>query len=39
MIRWLRDVWRRWNYERKRDWGRVPPPDWSAKRGSGREYW
>ena len=38
MIDWLRQIFRRWNYERKREWTQVPPPDWAAKRG-GREYW
>lgn len=39
MIRWLIDWWRRRKADAYRDWAHVPPPEWAAKRGTGRDYW
>lgn len=38
MIRWLIDFFRKRDEYRRKEWARVPPPEWAAKRG-GREYW
>lgn len=35
MKRILKALRRFWAY----DWRHVPPPNWAAKRGSGRIYW
>lgn len=39
MIRWIIDWWKRRKTDAYREWGHVPPPEWAAKRGSGRDYW
>jgi hypothetical protein len=39
MIRWMLDMWRRRKTEAHREWAHVPPPEWAAKRGTGRDYW
>jgi hypothetical protein len=32
-------VWHNRPQKFDREWRRVPPPDWAAKRGTGRIYW
>lgn len=39
MLRWIIDMFRRVRAERRNEWARVPPPEWAAKRGWGRNYW
>ncbi len=39
MIRRLKRWWQRKKFEATQEWGHVPPPEWAAKRGSGRDYW
>lgn len=38
MIRWFLNFFKRADEFREREWRRVPPPAWGAKRG-GRDYW
>lgn len=37
-MNWLKRLIRKWKFDARREWARVPPPEWAAKRG-GREYW
>ena len=38
-MNWLKRLIRKWKADVRREWARVPPPEWAAKRGTGREYW